>query len=58
MRITHQLTARNKLTYYYVHPQNNFSRALGTGYGLVSGNALFVGDAYPTYMANVHGRRR
>ena len=50
LRITHQLTQRNKLTYQYVSHNQVYRRALGTGFGRVQAEALFSGDNNPAYL--------
>ena len=49
-RITYQATPRNKLTTGFTAHQNNFDRVVGTGFGRVAPEALFSGDANPTYL--------
>ena len=50
LRITHQLTQRNKLTYQYVSHNQVYRRALGTDFGRVQAEALFSGDNNPAYL--------
>ena len=50
VRITHQLTQRNKLTGNFVNHRNNFDRVVGTNFGRVAAEALFDGVSDPTYM--------
>ncbi len=53
VRVTHQLTQRNKLTYAFVSHRNNFPFVVGTGFGRVSPEALFNGVSSPTNMTTV-----
>ena len=50
-RITWQVSRNNKLTSGFTAHQNNFDRVIGTDFGRVSPEALFGGDANPTYLS-------
>lgn len=50
-RVTWQVSRNNKLTSGFTAHQNNFERVVGTGFGRVAPEALFGGDANPTYLS-------
>ena len=50
-RITWQMNRTHKLTTNFTMHQNNFDRVVGTGFGRVSPEALFGGNADPTYLS-------
>ena len=50
-RITWQMNPTHKLTTNFTMHQNNFDRVIGTDFGRVAPEALFGGNANPTYLS-------